>query len=88
MPNIKSAEKRVQIASTRNLRNRAERSLLRTNIKKFDSAVTQGSADEAQSAFTVAIKTIDRACSKGILHKNNAARKKSGLAKKLNALNK
>ena len=87
LPNIKSAKKRVQISEARNARNRAERSALRTTLKKFDAAVTEGNRTEAEGAYKVAVKTVDKAVAKGILHKNNAARKKSALTLKLNAMN-
>ena len=87
MPNIKSAKKRVQLSEARNARNRAERSALRTTLKKFDAAVTEGNRTEAEGAYKVAVKTVDKAVAKGILHKNNAARKKSALTRKLNAMN-
>ena len=87
MPNIKSAKKRVRISEARNARNRAERSVLRTTLKKFDAAVTEGNRTEAEGAYKVAVKTVDKAVAKGILHKNNAARKKSALTLKLNGMN-
>ena len=87
LPNIKSAKKRVQLSEARNARNRAERSALRTTLKKFDAAVTEGNRTEAEGAYKVAVKTVDKAVAKGILHKNNAARKKSALTLKLNAMN-
>ena len=86
MPNIKSAKKRVQLSEARNARNRAERSALRTTLKKFDAAVTEGNRTEAEGAYKVAVKTVDKAVAKGILHKNNAAHKKSALTLKLNAM--
>lgn len=87
MPNIKSASKRVEIAKVRNARNKAEKSALRTEIKKFDAAVASGDRDAASSAYKVAVKAVDRAASKNLIHKNNAANKKSGMAGKLNAMN-
>ena len=87
MPNIKSAKKRVQLSEARNARNRAERSALKTTLKKFDAAVTEGNRTEAEGAYKVAVKTVDKAVAKGILHKNNAAHKKSALTLKLNAMN-
>jgi small subunit ribosomal protein S20 len=86
MPNIKSASKRVLIAKERNARNKAERSELKTNIKKFDAAVAEGNREAAESAYKVAVKTVDHAASKGLIHKNNAAHKKSSLTVKLNGL--
>jgi len=82
MPNIKSAKKRVKVINTKTMRNKAIKSDLKTALKKADAAVTANAADKEQVVRT-AIKKVDMACSKGILHKNNAARKKSQLAKKL-----
>ena len=82
MPNIKSAKKRVKVIDTKTMRNKAVKSDLKTALKKADAAVAENSADKAEVIKT-AIKKVDMACSKGIIHKNNAARKKSQLAKKL-----
>jgi len=87
LPNIKSAKKRVLLSEARNARNRAERSALRTTLKKFNAAVAEGNRTEAEGAYKVAVKTVDKAVAKGILHKNNAAHKKSALTLKLNGLN-
>ena len=86
MPNIKSASKRVLISKKLNARNKAERSVLRTNLKKFDAAVVEGNREAAESAYKVAVKSVDRAATKGLLHKNNAAHKKSKMAVKLNGI--
>ena len=87
MPNIKSASKRVLIAKERNARNKAAKSVLKTEIKKFDAAVASGDRDAASTAYKVAVKAVDRAASKNLIHKNNAANKKSGMSVKLNAMN-
>ena len=90
LPNIKSAKKRVLLSEARNARNKAERSALKTTLKKFDAAVAEGNRTEAEGAYKVAVKTVktvDKAVAKGILHKNNAAHKKSALTLKLNGLN-
>ena len=87
MPNIKSAKKRVLLSQARNARNKAERSALKTTLKKFDAAVAEGNRTEAEGAYKVAVKTVEKAVAKGILHKNNAAHKKSALTLKLNAMN-
>jgi small subunit ribosomal protein S20 len=84
MPNIKSAKKRVKVNTTKAAANKARKSNLKTVIKKADVACKTGAADKAE-AIKVAIKRVDQACAKGLLHKNAAARKKSQLAKKLNA---
>ncbi|MDO4944872.1 MAG: 30S ribosomal protein S20 [Ruminococcus sp.] len=82
MPNIKSAKKRVKVINTKTMRNKAIKSDLKTALKKADAAVAENAADKEQVVRT-AIKKVDMACAKGILHKNNASRKKSQLAKKL-----
>lgn len=84
MPNIKSAKKRVRIIATKTLINKSASAELKTDIKKAVLASESGDESSAQ-AVKVAVKKIDQAVSKGILHKNNAARKKSALARKLNA---
>lgn len=86
MPNIKSAEKRALIAATRNARNKALRSEFKTSIKKFETAVSEGNQEAAKSAYKVAVKTVDHAAAKGLIHKNNAAHKKSYLTIKLNGI--
>jgi small subunit ribosomal protein S20 len=86
MPNIKSSAKRDQIGKARNARNRARRTALRTNLKKFEAALAEGNRENAMAAFKLAVKTVDRAVSRGILHKNNAAHKKSRMAKKMNEI--
>ena len=86
MPNIKSAKKRVLVAEARNARNRAEKSALKTAIKKFEAAAEEGNRTEAEGAYKVAVKTVDKAVAKGIVHKNNAAHKKSALTLKLNSV--
>lgn len=78
MPNIKSAKKRVKINATKELRNKSFKSALHTNIKKASIAISAGSENKDE-ALKVAIKAIDKAVSKGILHKNTAARRKSNL---------
>ena len=82
MPNIKSAKKRVKVAKVKTLRNKDAKSSLRTVIKKAELAVNENASNK-QEAVKLAIKKIDQDASKGILHKNTAARKKSNLACKL-----
>lgn len=84
MPNIKSAKKRVKVAAVKTLRNKALKSALRTNLKKASVAVAATDENSSES-LRVAVKKIDQAVAKGILHKNTAARKKSQLAKSHNA---
>ncbi|MBQ1263148.1 MAG: 30S ribosomal protein S20 [Oscillospiraceae bacterium] len=83
MPNIKSAKKRVLVSELNYLRNKAVRSNLKTMIKKAEASIADNAADKA-AVVNQAIKTIDKAAAKGILHKNCAARKKSALICKLN----
>ena len=83
MPNIKSAKKRVLVSKVNAERNKAYRSALKTAVKKADAAIDAKSADAAE-VLKAAVKTIDKAAVKGIIHKNNAARKKSALAKLIN----
>lgn len=84
MPNIKSAKKRVKIIAVKTNINKTANTELKTDIKKALTAIETGDADKAQ-AVKAAVKKIDQAAASGILHKNNAARKKSALARKLNA---
>lgn len=83
MPNIKSAKKRVIVSENNAMRNKSARSELRTSIKKADAAIVNNAADKAE-VVKAAVAKIDAAATKGILHKNNAARKKSALVKRLN----
>ena len=84
MPNIKSAKKRVKVIAAKTAVNQANRSALRTQIKKANPAVESNAADKNE-VVRATIKTIDQAVAKGLLHKNTAARRKSALAKKVNA---
>ncbi len=86
MANIKSAKKRVKVIKVKTLRNKMIKSALKTTIKKFEIAVANNEVAEANSAFTACVKALDMAASKGVIHKNQAARKKSRLASKLNGL--
>ena len=86
MPNIKSAAKRILVSKEENARNRITKSILRTNVKKFEAAVAEGNREAAESAYKVAVKSFDKAAVKGTIHKNNAANKKSGMSAKLNAM--
>ena len=86
MPNIKSAKKRVLVSQTKAAQNKAAKSALKTDIKKFEAAVAEGNRSEADVAYKVAVKAVDKAVCRGILHKNNAAHKKSGMTLKLNKL--
>ena len=86
MPNIKSAIKRVDVIEKKTLRNNMIKSEYKTACKKFEIAVVDGKKEDAEKLFRDAAKKIDSACSKGIIKKNTAARKKSNLAKKLNTI--
>ena len=84
MPNIKSAKKRVKVIAVKTAQNKAQRSALRTEIKKANIALETGAADKDE-AIRIAMKKIDQAAAKGLLHKNTAARRKSALAKRAQA---
>lgn len=86
MPNIKSAIKRVNVIEKKTLRNNMIKSGYRTAVKKFELAVENGNLEEATKLFSEATKKVDQACTKGVIVKNTAARKKSNMAKKLNAI--
>ncbi|MFA5659388.1 MAG: 30S ribosomal protein S20 [Oscillospiraceae bacterium] len=84
MPNIKSAKKRVKVIQTKTNQNKAVKSALKTVLKKADAACAENSADK-EAVIRCAIKKVDQAAAKGLLHKNCAARKKSQLAVKLSS---
>ena len=86
LPNIKSAKKRVLVAEVRNARNKANKSALKTAMKKFEAAAAEGNRTEAEGAYKAAVKLVDKSVTKGILHKNNAAHKKSAMTLKLNSI--
>jgi len=86
MANIKSAKKRVLIAEKNRLRNVAFKSSIKTAVKKVIEFANAGSQDEMKSALSKAYQLCDKAVSKGILHKNTAARKKSRLTKAINKI--
>lgn len=84
MANSKTARKRIRISEARRLRNRPYRTAARTFVKKAELAIRAGDQVAAQAAVVKAVSVLDRVASKGIIHKNNAARRKSRLMKKLN----
>jgi len=84
LPSIESARKQVRVTQKRRLRNKSVRSLTKTNIIKAEGFVFSGKLEEAQDAVVAAISSLDKAAEKGIIHPNNAARRKSRLMKKLN----
>lgn len=86
MPNIKASERSVKTDAERRARNYSVRSAIKTSTRKVDEAVRTGKADEAKNLLTNAASVIDKAAAKGVIHKNAAARKKSRLARKANAV--
>lgn len=84
MPTHRSAEKRVRSSENRRLRNRAARSDVKTQITRAEKLVVAGEVEGAKKAVVAAISALDRAAEKGILHPNNASRRKARLMKKLN----
>ncbi|MBE6605751.1 MAG: 30S ribosomal protein S20 [Ruminococcaceae bacterium] len=86
MPNIKSAKKRVLVTATKTMQNKMFKTSLKTALKKYDAAIEAGDKALAAETYKDAVKKIDKAVAKNIIHKNTAARKKSSFAKKLNVL--
>lgn len=86
MPNIKSAKKRVKVISAKTLQNKMAKSRLKTTIKKYLAAVEAGDKAKAQELYSETIKAVDQAVAKGLLHKNNAAHKKSRFTLLLNKM--
>jgi small subunit ribosomal protein S20 len=86
MANIQSAKKRIKVTEVKTLRNTMIKSALKTKIKKFETAVVTGNVEEAKVTYANVVKALDMAVTKGIVHKNKAARRKSRLAAKLNSL--
>lgn len=85
MPTTKSAKKRLKQSEARRLRNRATKSLLKTQMKKVSDAATSGDAAKADTEFRLAVKKLDRAGARHVIHKNTAARQKSRLSRLLKA---
>ena len=86
MANIKSSKKDVISSKIAYEKNKANKSALKTELKKYDAALVSGDKAVAEAAYKAAVKAVDKAVNKGLLHKNNAARKKSSLTLKLNQL--
>lgn len=86
MANIKSQKKRIKTAEKARMRNRAVRSSLKTAIKKVHAAVEEGNAQGAQQLANQACRLLDKAASKGVIHKNQAAQRKSGVQKLVNTI--
>ena len=86
MANIKSSKKDVISSKIAYEKNKANKSELKTIVKKFDAALESGDKAVSEVAYKAAVKAVDKAVTKGLLHKNNAARKKSSMTLKLNKL--
>lgn len=86
LANIKSAKKRILVTETKTARNKAIRSEVKTAIKKVEALAASGDKAAAGEALKAATSVIEAACSKGVYHKNNAARKVSRLAKLVNSV--
>ncbi|GHU50754.1 30S ribosomal protein S20 [Clostridia bacterium] len=86
MANIKSAKKRIRVIAKKTLRNKIIKTYTKTAVKKLVTAVNAGDKDAAQAQYPKTVSAIDKACSKGIFHKNTASRKKSRLAKLVNKI--
>ena len=86
MPNIKSAKKRVKTTETKTLQNKIFRTQMKTDIKKYQAAIAAGDTELAQATYKAAVKKIDQAAARNIIHKNAAARKKSQFTKALNKM--
>lgn len=86
MANIKSAKKRILVIETKTLRNKVIKSKIKTLVKKVEVAVAAGDKALATTSLKEAVIAIDKACAKGIFHKNTAARKVSRLTKAVNAV--
>ena len=86
MANIRSAKKRILVNQTKALQNQMVKSQLKTVIKKFNAAVDAGDKTQASELYKLAVKKLDQAVARGLLHKNNAAHKKSAFTKKYNEM--
>lgn len=86
MANMKSAIKRIRTNEKSRVLNQNVKSNMRTNIKRVESLVSENKVEEAQAALKLAVKKIDKAVQKGVVHKNNGSRQKTRLTKKVNEL--
>ena len=86
MANIKSSKKDVISSKIAYEKNKANKSALKTELKKYDAALVSGDKAAAEAAYKAAVTAVDKAVNKGLLHKNNAARKKSSMTLKMNKL--
>ena len=86
MANIKSAKKRIKVTAVKTMRNKAVKTQLKTEIKKYEAALTAGDVASAQATYKNDVKKLDQAAAYGIIHKNEVAHKKSQFTKQLNAM--
>jgi small subunit ribosomal protein S20 len=86
LPNIKSQIKRMRKSEEQRIRNKSVKSALKTDIKKFETAVQSGDPEAARQSYDVAARSLDKAASKGVIHKNKAANKKSRMSRDLKTL--
>ena len=86
MPNIKSAKKRVLVTKTKSLKNKMVKTQLKTTIRKFEAAVASGDKAAASEAYKLAVKKVDQAAARGVIHKNAAGHKKSQFTLKFNQM--
>jgi len=86
LPNIKSAKKRVLVIETKTLQNKMQKTALKTAMKKYEAAIAAGDKEAAIALYRSAVKAVDQATAKGLIHKNQAARKKSQFTLMLNSV--
>lgn len=86
MPNIKSKVKRMRQSEDRRIRNKAVKSSLKTSIRKFHESAAAGDVDEATTRMRHACRQLDKAASKGLIHRNQASNRKSAIARRADAL--
>jgi small subunit ribosomal protein S20 len=84
LPNIKQQEKRMRQAEVRRIRNKSRKTEIKTYIKGFEAAIQRGDREESETYLNKAIRSLDKAASDGVIHKNNAANRKSRLMHKYN----
>lgn len=87
MPNIKSAKKRVLVSKKKTAENKSDKSVVKTALRKLNALIDAGDVAAAKECYKEVCSVLDKAVSKGIVHKNTAANKKSGFAVRINALN-
>jgi small subunit ribosomal protein S20 len=84
LPNIKSAWKQLRASKRKNAYNKPIRTIAKTYVKKAEEVISSGDAESTNEAIRLAVKALDKGAQKGVIHKNNAARRKSRLIKKYN----